>query len=259
VPRANTLTVRVLGPFGGSAPGRRLTTFSIGGDCVLDAGGLTDALELPAQRRIRRVLLTHAHFDHIASLPFLAANLHGSLPSPLEILAPEPVLEAVRRHVFNDSTWPDFTRFPSVANPTIRYRPLAEGRPAAAGSLTVTAYAVNHVVPTFGYVVAAGGRSVVFSGDTGPTERLWVAARRAREVRAIFLECSFSNLEERLAADSQHMTPRLVAQELPKLPQRVPVYLYHVKPFSLVRIRREIRALGEKRLHLLEGEKSFRF
>jgi ribonuclease BN (tRNA processing enzyme) len=259
VSRGKALTVRVLGPFGGSSPGRRLTTFLMGGECALDAGALTDALELSAQRRIRRVLLTHAHFDHIASLPFLAANLHGSRPAPLEILAPEPVLEAIRRHVFNDSTWPDFTRFPSVARPTIRYRPLAEGRPAAAGALTVTPYAVNHVVPAFGYVVSSGGVSVVFSGDTGPTERLWVAARRARQVRGIFLECSFSDREEALAADSQHLTPRLVSQELPKLPQRVPVYLYHVKPFSLPRIRREVAALQEPRLQVLERERSFRF
>jgi ribonuclease BN (tRNA processing enzyme) len=259
VPRSKSLSVRVLGPYGGSAPGCRLTTFLINGACALDAGALTDTLPFSAQRRIRKVLLTHAHFDHVVSLPFLAANLHGSLSSPLEILAPEPVLEAVRRHLFNDSTWPDFTRFPSVSRPTIRYRPLTEGRPFAAGSLTVTPYAVNHVVPTFGYLVASGGRTVVFSGDTGPTERLWVAARRARQVRAVFLECSFSDREETLAADSQHLTPRLVWQELPKLPQRVPVYLYHVKPFSLARIRREVRALGEPRLQVLETEKSFRF
>jgi ribonuclease BN (tRNA processing enzyme) len=258
VSRKKFLAVRVLGPYGGSAPGYRLTTFLINGESALDAGALTDTLPLAAQRRIRRVFLTHAHFDHITSLPFLAANLHGG-GLPLEILAPEPVLEAVRRHVFNDTTWPDFTRFPSIARPTIRYRPLAEGRAFRAGALTVTPYAVNHVVPAYGYVVSSNGACVVFSGDTGPTERLWVAARRARFVRAIFLECSFSGREERLAADSLHLTPRLVSQELPKLPERVPVFLYHVKPFSLARIRRELATLAEPRLHLLEEEKSFRF
>ncbi|MGH9367422.1 MAG: MBL fold metallo-hydrolase [Thermoanaerobaculia bacterium] len=257
--RKRFLAIRVLGPYGGSAPGYRLTTFLVNGESALDAGALTDTLPLAAQRRIRRVFLTHAHFDHIASLPFLAANLHGSLSAPIEILAPEPVLEAVRRHVFNDTTWPDFTRFPSVARPTIRYRPLAEGRAFSSGGFSVTPYAVNHVVPAYGYVVASNDASVVFSGDTGPTERLWGAARRARQVRGIFLECSFSDREEKLAADSLHLTPRLVAQELPKLPQRAPVYLYHVKPFSLARIRRELEALREPRLHLLEEERSFRF
>ncbi len=259
VPPKRSLAIRVLGPYGGSAPGCRLTTFLVNGESALDAGALTETLPLAAQRRIRRILLTHAHFDHIASLPFLAANLQGSLPAPLEILAPEPVLDSVRRHVFNDSTWPDFTRFPSVARPTIRYRPLVEGRVHTSGAISITPFAVHHVVPAYGYIVSANGGSVVFSGDTGPTERLWVAARRARNVKAIFLECSFSDREERLAADSQHLTPRLVSQELPKLPQRVPVFLYHLKPFSLARIRREIRALEEPRLRVIEEQKSFRF
>jgi ribonuclease BN (tRNA processing enzyme) len=259
VPRKRFLAVRVLGPYGGSAPGYRLTTFLLNGETALDAGALTDTLPLAAQRRIRRVLLTHAHFDHIATLPFLAANLHGNLPSPIEIVAPAPVLDAVRRHIFNDTTWPDFTRLPSVARPTIRYRPLAEGRAARVGALTVTPFAVNHVVPAYGYVLSANASSVVFSGDTGPTERLWAAARRARNVKAVFLECSFSDQEKRLAAGSLHLTPRLVREELPKLPPRVPVFLYHVKPLSLARIRRELAALAEPRLYLLDEEKSFRF
>ncbi len=201
MPRKRFLAIRVLGPYGGSAPGYRLTTFLVNGETALDAGALTDTLPLAAQRRIRRVLLTHAHFDHIATLPFLAANLHGNLPAPIEILAPAPVLDAVRRHVFNDTTWPDFTRFPSVRRPTIRYRTLAEGRATRAGALSITPFAVNHVVPSYGYIVSANGSSVVFSGDTGPTERLWAAARRARNVKAVFLECSFSDREERLAAE----------------------------------------------------------
>jgi ribonuclease BN (tRNA processing enzyme) len=258
VPRKKSLFVRVLGVYGGSAPGCRLTSFLLNGDCALDAGALTDTLPLAAQKRIRRVLLTHAHFDHISSLPFLAANLHGSVP-PIEILAPEPVLDAVRRHVFNDSTWPDFTRLPSPGRPTIRYRPLREGEPFDAGAFRVTPYEVHHVVPTYGYIVTSNGGSVVFSGDTGPTERLWEAARAAPPVDAVFLECSFSDREAALAADSQHLTPRLVARELPKLPLDVPVYLYHVKPGSLPRIRREIARLEAPRLRVLHSARTFRF
>src|SRR5262249_7110898 len=72
-----TVAVRALGPYGGSAPGYRLTTFLLDGETALDAGCLTDALPLSAQRRVKRVLLTHAHFDHIASLPLLCDNLYG--------------------------------------------------------------------------------------------------------------------------------------------------------------------------------------
>ncbi|HKA36026.1 MAG TPA: 3',5'-cyclic-nucleotide phosphodiesterase [Thermoanaerobaculia bacterium] len=253
-----TVAVRALGPYGGSAPGYRLTTFLLDGETALDAGCLTDALPLAAQRRVKRVLLTHAHFDHIASLPLLCDNLYGQA-RPLEVLAPAPVLATLRRDVFNDRVWPDFTRLPSRGRPTAVLKPVPEGRAFSAGGFSVVAFAVKHTVPAYGYVVSKRGRSVLFSGDTRPTERLWEEARRARNLKAIFLEVSFSDTQAPLAKASGHFTPSQLAEGLAKAPPRVPVYLYHMKPPSLSRIRREIDALGEPRLKLLDSERSFRF
>jgi ribonuclease BN (tRNA processing enzyme) len=252
------LTVRVLGPYGGSAPGYRITTFLIDGETALDAGALTESLPLATQRRIRRVVLTHAHLDHVASLPFLIENLYGRA-RPLEIVAPAPVLQALRRHVFNDVTWPDFTRLPSRARPTLVYRRAHAGRPIRCGDATFTPIPVDHLVPAYGYLVAKPGRAVLFSGDTRPTRAIWDAARRVRDLKAIFLEVSFSDAQAGVARDSCHLTPGLLPGELAKAPPRAPVFLYHMKPPSLSRIRREVRALGEPRLRLLESERSFRF
>ena len=258
MPARKSLAVRALGPYGGSAPGYRMTTFLIDGETALDAGSLTDVLPLAAQRRIRRIVLTHAHFDHIASLPFLVENLYGR-EAPLELIAPAAVLSDLRRHVFNDAMWPDFTRLPSRARPTLAYRPIVPGKAARAGGLTVVALPVDHIVPAYGYLVAKAGRSVLFSGDTMPTEKLWADARRARDLKAIFLEVSFCDAQAAVARASCHLTPRLLPGELEKAPPHVPVYLYHMKPPSLSRIRREVAALNEPRLRLLESERSFRF
>jgi ribonuclease BN (tRNA processing enzyme) len=258
VPHGKKLAIRVLGPYGGSAPGYRLTTFLLDGETARDAGCLTDALPLAAQRRLRRVVLTHAHFDHIASLPLLCDNLYGQR-RPLEVLAPAPVLSEISRGLFNDRLWPNFLRLPSRARPTVRLREIPEGRAVRVGSITLTAFAVCHAVPAYGYIVSKAGRSVVFSGDTEPTEAIWERARRARGLKAIFLEVSFSDTQARVARASKHFTPRLLSQELDKAPPRVPIYLYHMKPPSLSRIRREIAALREPRLKLLESERSFRF
>ncbi len=252
------LAIRALGPYGGSAPGYRLTTFLVDGETALDAGSLTDALPISAQRRVRRVILTHIHFDHIASLPLLMENLYGQR-SPLEVIAPKPVLTALARDVLNDRVWPDFTRLPSRARPTATLRPIPTGRPFRAGGVTFLAFPVSHVVPAYGYIVSKPGRSVVFSGDTEPTDRLWAAARKAKNLKAIFLELSFCNALIGIARASRHLTPSRVIEELPKAPPRVPIYLYHMKPPSLSRIRREIAAAREPRLKLLEGERSFRF
>lgn len=236
-----------------------MTTFLIDGETALDAGALTESLPLGAQRRVRRVVLTHAHFDHFASLPFLVANLVDRESAPLEVAAPAPVIAALRKHVFNDLTWPDFTRLPSTGHPTLRFRSMPDGKPFRAGAVSITPVPVNHVIPAYGFIVSKPGHAVVFSGDTGPTVRVWEAARRVRNLKAIFLEVSFSDTQMDVARDSKHMTPTLVAKELEKMPPGVPVYLYHMKPPSLARIRREIAALRVPRLKLLESERSFRF
>ncbi|MGH9399416.1 MAG: MBL fold metallo-hydrolase, partial [Thermoanaerobaculia bacterium] len=178
---------------------------------------------------------------------------------PLEIAAPRAVLSTLRHDILNDRVWPDFTRLPSRSRPTVRLTPIAPDRPYRAGSVTFTPFAVSHVVPAYGYIVSKPGRSVVFSGDTEPTEGLWAAARRARNLKAIFLELSFSDTQLDVARASLHFTPSLAHAELPKAPPKIPVYLYHMKPPSLARIRREIAALDEPRLRILDSERSFRF
>jgi ribonuclease BN (tRNA processing enzyme) len=202
--------------------------------CV-DAGAVTDALSLEEQERVRAVLVTHSHMDHVASLPFLVENVFGRARGPLEILAPDDVLDALRTHLFNDALWPDFSRIEGQAGP----------------SLTATAVKVSHVVPTYGYVLADERAAVVFSGDTGPTDAIWSAARRAPNLKALFVECSFPSDLQPIADVSCHLTPTTLRAEMVKFPKDVPIYLYHMKPPALERLAAEIAAIGDSRLHVL--------
>ncbi|MDL2716973.1 MAG: 3',5'-cyclic-nucleotide phosphodiesterase [Acidobacteriota bacterium] len=245
------MRVRVLGAHGGSSPSHRQTSFLVNGTVCVDAGALTDALTLEEQAEVRAVLVTHAHMDHIASLPFLVENVFGRKASPLELVAPEDVLAALRKHLFNDALWPDFSRLLNDFVPAVTYRAVPVGEPFAVGALIGTAIPVSHVVPTVGYILEDRGTSIVFSGDTGPTDALWRAARARTDVKGIFVECSFPNSLQHLADVSKHLTPATLQSEIVKFPPGAPIHLYHMKPPGLPRLRAEVAELGDARVSIL--------
>jgi ribonuclease BN (tRNA processing enzyme) len=235
-----------------------MTTFLLNETSSLDAGALTSTLTLREQGRVDRVVVTHPHFDHVATLPFFFENVFGRR-KPIEIIAPESVLGPLREHLFNGSLWPDFSKLPSRRRATMRFRPIPEGSVYRARDLSFLPIPVHHIVPTYGYLVRTRTASILFSGDTGPTRRLWQIADAAPDLKAIFLEVSFSDAQSKIAAASRHLTPRQIPGELAKTRQDVPVFLYHMKPPSFPAIRREIRKLRMPRLHFLTGDERLEF
>jgi ribonuclease BN (tRNA processing enzyme) len=247
--------VRVLGAHGGSTPGHRQTSFLLDGRVALDAGALTETLTLEEQSQVLAILVTHSHMDHVASLPFLVENVFGRTSATIEVVAPPAVVASLRRHLFNNDLWPDFTRIPNHLLPTVAFREVEPRLPFQVHGITATAIPVDHLVPTCGYLVSGGGASVVFSGDTGPTEEIWSVARAAANLRGIFCECSFPDEMAEVARVSCHLTPALLAEEMRKFPPSVPVYLYHMKPPALPALRAQVAALGDPRVRILtDGE-----
>lgn len=246
------MQIKVLGAYGGSTPQHRQTSFLIDDRVALDAGALTESLSLEAQAKVRAILLTHSHMDHVASLPFLVENVFGRAEGPIEVLAPPEVVSSLKTHLFNDDLWPDFTRIPNHLLPTFTFRAIEARKPIQVHGLTVVAIPVFHVVPTFGYVISDGKSAVVFSGDTGATDELWEVARREPNLKAIFVECSFPDEMERIAEISRHFTPKTLHAEMVKFPPIVPVNLYHMKPPTLLALRGQVAALAEARITLLD-------
>ena len=112
---------RVLGSFGGDSPECRMTSFLLDGRVAVDAGAITRALTIAEQRRLRHILITHTHLDHTNTLPFLIENSFGSSDEPVSIFCTKRVLAGIRRHLFNNDTWPDFTRIPDHLYPSVRF------------------------------------------------------------------------------------------------------------------------------------------
>ena len=224
-----------------------MTSFLIDGAVAVDAGAITRALTIEEQRAIRHVIITHTHMDHTASLPFLIENIFGSNNEPVSVYCTDDVLTAVRRHLFNNDTWPDFSRIPNHLYPSVRFEVIEPERPftitgLAGGDLEVMAVPVNHIVPTTGLLLRQGETSTIFTSDTGPTSRIWEVANETEDLAALITECSFPNRLQEVADVSLHLSPQTLATDLAKLRCRVPVHLYHFKPPYVDELRRELAA-----------------
>ena len=251
------MKIRVLGAYGAEGLGQRPTSFLLN-DCILiDAGTVGGTLGLPEQAHIEHALITHPHLDHVIGLAFLTETLALSeTRAPLTVASLEPVVNGLRSGVFNNIAWPDFASIP-VEAPAMKYRTLVEDAEQRVGDAWVTPVAVNHAVPTAGFIVHDGSAGFLFSGDTGPTEALWKAARGLRGIRAAFVECAFPNRMAKLAGVAGHMTPELIRREMDKLPADIPVWIYHVKPQFYDEIAEELSRVDPSRVTIVEQDKTY--
>src|SRR4029434_5821732 len=182
------MKVCVLGAFGGVGLGHRPSALLVNDKVLIDGGSVSSALTIPDQLAVEHAIISHAHPDLIAGLVSLAETLaFCEVGAAVTIASIDPVITTLRAGVFNDRLWPDFSRIPHPDVPVVKYRTLATDAEQRVGDLWVTPVAVNHTVPAAGFIVHDGATRVVYSGDTGPTEALWRAARDVRGIRAVIL------------------------------------------------------------------------
>ena len=231
----------------------RTCGFLINETLLVDAGTVGPVLRLAEQKRIRHVLLSHLHFDHIQGLPTLADNLVDENVESVVLTSIPEVLKGLQGHVFNGEVYPDFLQLPDPKQPIFVFRPLEVGKEQDVSGLRVTAIPVNHQVPTVGFFIREGHATILYSGDTYETEEIWKVAAHMPTLKAALIETSFPNTMAELARVSKHLTPSLFARAFRKIGRPdLPVYVYHLKPRFREQIRRELAQLKIPNLRVLE-------
>ncbi len=253
------MKIEVLGGYGGESLGCRMTCLLINDSIALDAGSLSQALSIERQAEIGSILLSHSHVDHTSSIPFFIENVFGRRPRTINIYSSSATEYAIRKYLFNNAAWPDFTRLPNHLMPAVKFHELFDETPIELGGVRFTPITVDHPVPTFGFLIQEGGKSVLWSSDTGPTLRLWQIANSARNLQAVCIDTSFDNSLQEIADVSFHLTPRTLERELEKLEVKVPILLHHLKPPYVDRIREEVKQLGNPDIDYLEQGKVYTF
>jgi cAMP phosphodiesterase len=228
--------------------------FLVNDSCMVDAGEVSGGLLEIEQDKIRHILLSHAHFDHIKGMPLLADNMVGrTTAGPIYIWGLPEVLDLIRRDILNDEIYPDFTQLPTVETAPLAYQPFSEEKPFSLDGLEALAVRVDHKVPAVGFIVRDESCAFLYSGDTAETRRIWEVARQERRLKAAFIETSFPNDLKELARVSGHLTPALLGREIVKLGRPdIPLYIYHLKPSYREQIKAELKALSLPNLQVLE-------
>lgn len=137
--------------------------------------------------KLRGVMLTHLHSDHTAGLPdvFITSWQFGRKSAPLELYGPpgtQQLADAMLKFFAYDIHMRrDVLEKHPAAGATIRVHAVREGVIYDDGKVKVTAFVVDHrpIEPAFGYRFDSGGKSIVISGDTKPSDNLVKFARGA--------------------------------------------------------------------------------
>lgn len=243
------MQILTLGASGGLEPQQGTSAFYLPPHTLIDAGTGAQRLAGRERAQLHQVLLTHAHLDHVAGLPFLVDTQFEMLMEKEQILsihALPAVLEILERHIFNGSVWPDFTRLPSAEAPVMRYVPIVFWQPlvlegAAGQSLQATPFPLSHGVPNCGYCISDGRTRMAVCGDTGLSDTSIASLNRLGPLDRLIIECAFGNHLDSLAEVTYHLTPQRLKTLLGSLdtaPKEL--WITHLKPNQRSRIAMEL-------------------
>lgn len=237
--------IKFLGTSGSKKDGHGSSCVQVADNIVIDAGNIIQGLKDEA-KFIEHIFLTHSHLDHISDIAFLVDTYLAERETPIKVYGLKETLRALNKHIFNWSVWPDFKEISLVksGHKSIEFVEVTLGAEYKFENVTLKPIALNHTVPTCGYIVKKEDFSVIYATDTYVSDEIWKEANSNLDIDAIIIDVSFPSDFDELAKASKHLTPRLLKKELAKLTRSVDIFVTHIKPSYLEQVELELDILG---------------
>jgi ribonuclease Z len=170
------LSIVCLGSGAALTDGRQWNSILIGGRILLDL----PPTAIPQMHRlgiettaIDAIFVSHHHADHSFGLPFLLLEycVRCERSEPLYIVGP-PGLEE-RTRMTCELAWPDMRAKGFEPHVPVRYVEIEREGDYRIADVSFTAIPVKHFgLDALGYRLRLGGKTIAYTGDTGPCDQL---------------------------------------------------------------------------------------
>lgn len=238
-------SIEFLGTGGTRTPTQGTTCLRVSEHCVIDAGNLINSFGEDIFT-IEHIFLTHSHLDHIIDIPFLADLFVTQKSIALKIYGLKATLDDLRQFIFNHRVWPNFEEITLIGHTdkTIELIELDLEHPYPIDDITLTPFKTNHTEGSCGYIIEKDGSALLFSADTYKCDRIWELLDERPNIHTLITEVSFPSSFAKLAYDSKHLTPALLAEEIRKSKRDdFSLYVMHLKALFTGTIIEELNTL----------------
>ena len=238
------MIIKFLGTHNAESKNTRLVSFLIDDVLAVDAGSLVSELTFPEQKKIKAILLSHGHYDHIRAIPAFAFN---NSDRTTKVIATQKTLEILSSHLIDGVVYPEFTSNASFLQKAIlQLVPLEPFKPRNIEGYKVRAVPVQHNLDGVGFEITAGDKTLFYTGDTGPgLSSIWGNI----SPQLIVTDLTWPNRLASSAKDAGHLCPEMLEEELIEF-RRVNKYLpkvtvIHLSPQHESEIEREVRRIAK--------------
>ncbi|MCK9338022.1 MAG: HD domain-containing protein [Arcobacteraceae bacterium] len=237
--------MQILGANGSKSVTTNLTSFLITDEMVVDCGNLINGLGENIVK-IKHILLTHTHFDHIADLPIILDSYYSHFSDTIKIYSIKENIETIKTNIFNNYIWPDFSSISLIDSKekVIEFVELEYDKTYNIGGVEFTPFENNHMEGSCGYII---NDELMITSDTYKCDNIWNILNTKTTINKLVTEVSFPSIYEKLANISKHYTPKILSQELSKLNRDdIKIYVQHIKNGYGDEIKKELMDIDTK-------------
>ena len=240
------MNIKFLGTHNAESKYTKLVSLLIDDVLAVDTGSLTSELSFSEQEKIKAILLSHGHYDHIRGVPAFAFN---NACRTTKVFGTQQTLKILSSHLVDGVIYPKFTKTtPICGEQSLEFVPLEPFIPIDIEGYQVLALPVKHPISSVGFeITSKDGKRVFYSGDTGPSlSAVWEHI----SPQLIIIEVTFPNKLENVAKNAEHLCPKMLKKELKKF-HRVKGYfpqviLIHLTPKYMEEIKKEVKELAKE-------------